>query len=128
MDLALDLAGMTETTKPSVKRKRIVTMAGDHGITAAGVSQFPTDVTVGMIAGFLNGVAGINVLARQAGGAEVSVVDMGGVAGDLSVFPEGGAIIDRKVAKGTNNFAEGPAMSREQAIQALEMGSLLPWS
>lgn len=119
MDLALDLAGMTETVKPEVKRKRIITMAGDHGITAAGVSQFPSDVTVGMIAGFLNGVAGINVLARQAG-AEVSVVDMG-VAGDLSAFPEG-AIIDRKVARGTNNFAEGPAMSRDQAIQALENG------
>ncbi len=125
MDLALDLAGMTETVKPEVKRKRIVTMAGDHGITVAGVSQFPTDVTVSMIAGFLNGVAGVNVLARQAG-TDVNVVDMG-VAGDLSGFPQG-AIIDRKVAPGTNNFAEGPAMSREQAIQALEMVFLSLWS
>lgn len=119
MDLALDLAGMTETIKPAVKRKRIVTMAGDHGITAAGVSAFPTDVTIGMIAGIVNGVAGVNVLARQAG-AEVNLVDMG-VAGDLSAFPEG-VIIDRKVAHGTANFADGPAMSREQAIKALENG------
>lgn len=119
MDLALDLAAMTETVKPCVERKRIVVMAADHGITAEGVSQFPSDVTVGMIAGFLNGVAGISVLSRQSG-AEVSVVDMG-VAGDLSAFPEG-AVIDRKVAPGTDNFARGAAMTREQAVRAVENG------
>lgn len=119
MDLAIELAGMTGTIKPAVERKRIVTMAGDHGITASGVSAYPADVTIGMIAGILNGVAGVNVLARQAG-AEVTLVDMG-VADDLSAFPAG-AIVDRKVAMGTADFSKGPAMSREQAVQALENG------
>ncbi|MCD6582624.1 MAG: nicotinate-nucleotide--dimethylbenzimidazole phosphoribosyltransferase, partial [Desulfuromusa sp.] len=120
MDLALDLAGICGSINPIVKRKTIVVMAGDHGITDAGISLFPKEVTVEMVRGFANGVAGINVLAKQAG-ADVKVVDMG-VAGDLSALAAGGNIIDRKIAAGTNNFAEGPAMSRDQAIRALEAG------
>ncbi|MEA3363923.1 MAG: nicotinate-nucleotide--dimethylbenzimidazole phosphoribosyltransferase [Thermodesulfobacteriota bacterium] len=120
MDLALDLAGICESVRPGVKRKTIVVMAGDHGITAAGVSLFPQEVTVEMVRGFTNGVAGINVLARQAG-AEVKVVDMG-VAGDLSALAKGGNILDRKIAAGTDDFTKGPAMSRDQAVRALEAG------
>lgn len=120
MDLALDLAGICGSVRPGVKRKTIVIMAGDHGITDAGISLFPKEVTVEMIRGFINGVAGINVLARQAG-ADVKVVDMG-VAGDLSSLAAGGNIIDRKIALGTDNFAAGAAMSRDQAVRALEAG------
>ena len=120
MDLALDLAGICGSVCPVVKRKTIVVMAGDHGITEAGVSLFPKEVTVEMVRGFVNGFAGINVLARQAG-ATVKIVDMG-VAGELGSLAEGGVIIDRKIAPGTANFAAGPAMSRDQAIQALEAG------
>ncbi len=120
MDLALDLAGICGTLHPSIKRKTIVVMAGDHGITNAGISLFPKEVTVEMIRGFVNGVAGINVLAKQAG-ANVKVVDMG-VAGDLSDLSENGNVLDRKIAAGTRNFAEEEAMSREQAISAVEAG------
>ncbi len=120
MDLALDIAGICGSIRPCVKRKTIVVMAGDHGITAAGVSLFPKEVTVEMVRGFVNGVAGINVLARQAG-ADVKVVDMG-VAGDLSALAADGNIIDRKIAAGTDNFAAGPAMSRDQAVRAIEAG------
>jgi len=120
MDLALDLAGICGTVKPALEKKMIVVMAGDHGITDSGVSLFPKEVTVEMVRGFVAGVAGINVLAKQAG-ANVKVVDMG-VAGDLSELAKGGDIIDRKIAAGTNNFAEGAAMTREQAVQALEAG------
>ncbi len=119
MDMALDLAGMTGSMKPPVARKKIVAMAGDHGIAKSGVSLFPQEVTVQMAQGFIAGVAGVSVLARQAG-AEVVLVDMG-IAGDLDE-KTAAAIVDRKVARGTNNFAEGPAMTREQAIQALEAG------
>ena len=115
MDMALDLAGMTGSMKPPVARKKIVAMAGDHGIAKSGVSLFPQEVTVQMAQGFIAGVAGVSVLARQAG-AEVVLVDMG-IAGDLDE-KTAAAIVDRKVARGTNNFAEGPAMTREQAIQA----------
>lgn len=120
MDLALDLAGICGSVRPTIKRKTIVVMAGDHGITDAGISLFPKEVTVEMVRGFVNGVAGINALARQAG-ANVKVVDMG-VAGDLSALSVNGNILDRKIAPGTRNFAAGPAMSREQAIHALEAG------
>ncbi|MFK5927707.1 MAG: nicotinate-nucleotide--dimethylbenzimidazole phosphoribosyltransferase [Desulfuromusa sp.] len=120
MDLALDIAGICGSVRPSIKHKTIVVMAGDHGITAAGISLFPQEVTVEMVRGFAKGVAGINVLAKQAGAA-VKVVDMG-VAGDLSTLAAGGDIIDRKIAAGTDNFAEGPAMSREMAVRALEAG------
>ena len=119
-DLAVDLAGMTGSINPSVTRKAVLTMAGDHGVAEEGVSAFPQEVTMQMIANFVSGGAAVNVFARQAG-AENIIVDMG-VAGDLSAFTESGQVIDKKVALGTANFAKGPAMSREQAITALEGG------
>ncbi|HSH14269.1 MAG TPA: nicotinate-nucleotide--dimethylbenzimidazole phosphoribosyltransferase, partial [Desulfurivibrionaceae bacterium] len=120
MDLAVDLAGMTRSLTPPVARKAVVVMAGDHGVVAEGISKFPQEVTPQMVGNFVNGGAGINALARQAG-ARVVVVDMG-VAGDLSGMARSGKIIDRKIAHGTANLAVGPAMSREQAVAALEAG------
>jgi nicotinate-nucleotide--dimethylbenzimidazole phosphoribosyltransferase len=120
MDLGLDLAGQTRSLHPNITRKAVITMAGDHGVAEEGVSKFPQDVTPQMVANFVHGGAGINALARQAG-ADVIVVDMG-VASDLSGLAKAGKIIDKKVAAGTANMAKGPAMSREQAIQAIEAG------
>ena len=80
MDLAMDLAGMTRSLHPPVARKTIVTMAGDHGVAAEGVSKYPQEVTPQMVHGFAGGLAGISVLARS-GRRRVVVVDMG-VAGD----------------------------------------------
>jgi nicotinate-nucleotide--dimethylbenzimidazole phosphoribosyltransferase len=120
MDLAVDLAGMTGSIKPSVTRKAVITMAGDHGVTAEGVSKFPSEVTPQMVYNFVAGGAGINALARLVG-AKVVVVDMG-VAGDLSALAKAGKIISKRIAPGTANIAKGPAMSREQAIRALEAG------
>ncbi|MBU0483544.1 MAG: nicotinate-nucleotide--dimethylbenzimidazole phosphoribosyltransferase [Proteobacteria bacterium] len=120
MDLALDLAGMTRSLTPPVTRKAIITMAGDHGVAAEGVSKFPQEVTPQMVGNFINGGAGINALAKQVG-ARVIVVDMG-VAADLSAMVASGKLIDKKIGFGTNNIAQGPAMTREQAIAALEAG------
>ncbi len=120
MDLGLDLAGQTRALPPPVSRKVIITMAGDHGVAAEGVSKFPQDVTPQMVANFVRGGAGINVLARQAG-ADVVVVDMG-VAADLSALTVKGKVVDKKVAMGTANMAQGPAMSREDAVRAVEAG------
>jgi nicotinate-nucleotide--dimethylbenzimidazole phosphoribosyltransferase len=92
-------------------------MAGDHGVAAEGVSLFPQEVTAQMVYNFLRGGAGINVLARHVG-ARVVVVDMG-VATDLEPHPE---LLAKKVAYGTKNMAQGPAMSCEEAIQAIEAG------
>ncbi len=120
MDLAINLAGMTRSMHPPVGRKAIVTMAGDHGVTDEGVSKFPKEVTPQMVHNFVNGGAGINALARQAG-AKVFVVDMG-VAADLRELVETGKIINKKVALGTDNIAVGPAMSPAMARRAVESG------
>jgi nicotinate-nucleotide--dimethylbenzimidazole phosphoribosyltransferase len=118
LDLAEELAGMTGSLRPPVQRKTIVVMAGDHGVVADGVSAYPQEVTVQMVANFVAGGASINALARQVG-ARVTVVDMG-VAADLGALRS--AVLDRKVAPGTESIARGPAMSREKAVQAVEAG------
>lgn len=123
MDLAEELAGMTRSLEPPVARRAIVTMAGDHGVVAEGVSKYPQEVTAQMVQNFVNGGAGINVLARQAG-ARVVVVDMG-VAGDLSALVASGTIVSRRIAPGTRNMAHGPAMTRAEAVQAVEAGIAL---
>lgn len=120
MDLAMDLAGISRSMTPPVARKTIVTMAGDHGVAAEGVSKYPQEVTAQMVQGFVHGMAGINALARLAG-ARVIVVDMG-VAADLTPWAEAGKIVDKKVAPGTGNIAVGPAMTRQQAVRAVEAG------
>lgn len=120
MDLAIDLAGISRSTTPPMKKKAIVTMAGDHGVTQEGVSKFPSEVTPQMVFNFVNGGAGINALARQAR-ADVFVVDMG-VNADLSELVRAGKLIDKKVGLGTNNIAKGQAMSHGLAKRSLEAG------
>ena len=111
------VAAIGGTLSPATGKKIIFTFAGDHGVVEEGVSAYPKEVTPQMVFNFLNGGAGVNVLARHAG-AEVRVVDMG-VDFDFGGLP---GLIDRKVARGTANLAKGPAMSREEAVQALEAG------
>ncbi len=119
LDLAEDLAGMTASLAPPVARKAVVIMAADHGVAAEGVSAYPQEVTMQMMANFVSGGAGINALARQAG-AQVVIVDMG-VAADLS-SPEWAEVVSRPVAAGSANMARGPAMSRQQAERAVMAG------
>jgi nicotinate-nucleotide--dimethylbenzimidazole phosphoribosyltransferase len=116
-DLSIQLAAITGRNRPSLARKAVVVMAGDHGVTAEGVSAYPAEVTPQMVLNFLRGGAAINALARQAG-ARVIVVDIG-VAADLAPAP---GLEIRKVAHGTQNMARGPAMTRDQAEQAIEVG------
>jgi nicotinate-nucleotide--dimethylbenzimidazole phosphoribosyltransferase len=120
MDLAVDLAGISRSMTPPVARKTIVTMAGDHGVAVEGVSKYPQEVTPQMVFGFVGGMAGINALADVAG-ARIVVVDMG-VAADLSGLVNEGKILDKKIALGTANIARGPAMTRDQAVRAVESG------
>ena len=120
MDLALDLAGITASLQPPVSRKTIVVMAGDHGVAAEGVSKYPQEVTAQMVHGFVSGMAGISALSRLAG-ADVVTVDMGVVA-DLTPLAEAGRIVSKRIAPGTANIAVGPAMTRQQAQQAIEAG------
>ena len=116
-DLSIQLAGIQGKPIPQIKTKAIITMAGDHGVVAEKVGNWPQEVTAQMVRNFLRRGAGINVLARQVG-ARVVVVDMG-VATELKPHPE---LLSRKIAFGTRNIALGPAMTREQAVDSVETG------
>src|SRR6266852_473351 len=116
-EIANRLAAIQRTVKPCVRDKRIYVVAGDHGVTAEGVSAYPREVTPQMVDNFLRGGAAINVLGRV-GGIEVRVVDAG-VDADLSDRAE---LIQAKVVRGTANFAVGPAMTREEAEACLATG------
>jgi len=116
-ELSIKLAGIQGKPIPQIRHKAIITMAGDHGVVAEGVGNWPQEVTAQMVYNFLAGGAGINVLARHAG-ARVVIVDMG-VAAELEAHPQ---LISRKVARGTRNICLGPAMTSEQAMTSIESG------
>jgi nicotinate-nucleotide--dimethylbenzimidazole phosphoribosyltransferase len=121
-ELSIQLAAITGQARPSVARKTVIVMAGDHGVTAEGVSAYPAEVTPQMVLNFSRGGAAINVLARQAG-ARVVVVDIG-VAADIEpadTLP-GTSLQRRKIARGTQNMARGPAMTGAQAEAAIAEG------
>src|SRR6266852_8680060 len=118
-EIAARLAVLRDGT-PCVERPVIFTFAADHGVVAEGVSAYPQVVTAQMVENFLRGGAAVNVLARQAG-ARVVVADLG-VASPL----HGSAnLVARRIGPGTANIAAGPAMTREQAIRAIEAGATL---
>ncbi|MBL7170494.1 MAG: nicotinate-nucleotide--dimethylbenzimidazole phosphoribosyltransferase [Candidatus Omnitrophica bacterium] len=116
-EAARRVAAITGKEKPELKQKVIFTLAGDHGVAKKGVSAFPQDVTPQMVENFLRGGAGINVLARHVG-ARVVVVDMG-VGVDI---PPREGLLNRKVGYGTKDMSQGAAMTREEAIKAIETG------
>ena len=116
-ELAVQIAGITRQAIPVIERKAVIVMAGDHGVTAEGVSAYPSEVTAQMVLNFLHGGAAINALARQEG-ARVVVVDVG-VAGEL----HSPALVERKVAYGTANMTHGPAMTRAQMLAAIQTGT-----
>ncbi len=113
-ELSIKLAGIARSVPYRIEGKHIFTMAADHGVAKAGVSPYPQEVTAQMVLNFLGGGAAISVLARHVG-ADLIVVDTG-VASDL---PEAPGLIHRKIAYGTANIAEGPAMTEDQAWQCL---------
>lgn len=115
-DLSIKVAGITGNPLPEITGKVIITMAGDHGVVEEGVSAYPQEVTPQMVANFVNGGAGINVLARHIG-ARVVVVDMG-VAADI----ESPKVVNKKIGYGTKNMACSPVMSKEEAIKSIEAG------
>lgn len=117
-EVSIRLCGVQRTCPPVPLRRPVVAVfAGDHGVHAQGVSPWPQEVTAAMIENFRAGGAAVNVLARQAG-ADVFVVDMG-VASELT---PGDSLIDHKIRPGTSDLSVGPAMSREEAVQALLAG------
>jgi nicotinate-nucleotide--dimethylbenzimidazole phosphoribosyltransferase len=120
MDLGRQYAAIRQDIKPVISKKKIFTFAADHGVVEEGVSAFPREVTQQMVFNFMRGGAGINVLARHVG-AEVTVVDIG-VDHD---FSEMQGLKIRKIARGTRNMAKEPAMTKDEAVGAMEVGAEL---
>lgn len=116
-DLAVQLAGITRNLYPDVSKKAIIAMAGDHGVYDEGVSGNPQGVTFAQAGFFAKGLVGVSAIGRVSG-AEVVTVDIG-VIGD---FPSDSGVIPRKIKHGTDNIAKGSAMTRDEAIQSIEVG------
>jgi len=117
-DVGVRLAGLAGTCPPPPPSPASVAVfAGDHGVHAQGVTPWPQEVTAQMVGTFLTGGAAVNVLARRAG-VDVVVVDVG-VAGSLDPSP---GLLDRKIRAGTADMTLGPAMTRDEAVRALEVG------
>jgi nicotinate-nucleotide--dimethylbenzimidazole phosphoribosyltransferase len=117
-DLAVALAGIARACPPPLPEPAAVAVfAGDHGVHAQGVTPWPQEVTAQMVANFLAGGAVVNAFARQVG-ASVTVVDVG-VRTPLDAHPD---LRRRRVADGTADMTAGPAMSRDQARRAVEVG------
>ena len=117
-NLALQLGLIQRSETLELRQPQMLVFAADHGVAQEGVSAFPQAVTVQMVANMLAGGAAINVLARQHGFA-LQVVDSG-VASDMPDHPQ---LIKRKIAHGTHNLAQGPAMTAHQLNAALQAGS-----
>jgi nicotinate-nucleotide--dimethylbenzimidazole phosphoribosyltransferase len=116
-ELAAWYVAVREELIPTINKKAVVIFAGDHGVVEEGVSAYPQEVTFQMVANFVRGGAGINVLARHVG-AEVQVVDIG-VNYDFSAMP---GLMIRKVAPGTRNLAREAAMSAAETEAAIAIG------
>ena len=115
--LALQLGLILRTEQPVLMQPQMVVFAGDHGLAARGVSAYPSDVTWQMVDNFLAGGAAVSVLARQHGLA-LTVVD----AGVRHDFAPLAGLLNRKIAPGTADALDGPAMSEAQCAQAVQAG------
>jgi nicotinate-nucleotide--dimethylbenzimidazole phosphoribosyltransferase len=116
-ELAARMSVIQQDIRPVATPMAIVLMAGDHGVVVEGVSPYPQDVTWQMVANFSAGGAAINQLAGHVG-AQLVLVDIG-VAADVSHIV---GVRHAKVRAGTANMAVGPAMTREEAAEAILVG------
>lgn len=115
--IAVQLAGIQGNPMPKLGKKVVMVMAADHGVAVEGVSAFPQEVTRQMVINFLNHGAAVNVLAQQAG-ARVVVTDVG-IAGDALSHPD---LHTRRIRPGTRNMAKEAAMTKAEAVAAVETG------
>ncbi len=120
-DIAARLGMVQQTLTPVITKPHVIVFAGDHGIAATGlVNPYPQAVTAQMVLNFINGGAAINVFCRQHRLA-LKVVDCG-VNADFEAAGSFPGFIDAKVARGTRNYLEQPAMTAQQALTAIENG------
>ncbi len=114
--MAVQMAGITGKVKNNVEKKCSIVMVADNGICAEGVAGTPQDITLIQGMNMTKGICGMGVLSAHAG-ADIKVVDVG-IMSDYN----NDKVYNRKIKYGTDNFAKGPAMTREEAIKAMEAG------
>ncbi|WP_054741869.1 nicotinate-nucleotide--dimethylbenzimidazole phosphoribosyltransferase [Cellulosilyticum ruminicola] len=115
-DICRTLAGIYEKTSFDISKKVVVGFAGDHGVYEEGVAADPQWITKAQIPNFAKGICGVGTLAKFIG-ADIKAIDVG-VKCDEPLED----VLNYKIRKGTSNMAKGPAMTREEAIRALEVG------
>ena len=116
-ELAMQISLIQQTLEPSLAHPCHLLLGGDHGIEREGVSVSPREVTWQQMINFSQGGGGVNMFCRQHG-FNLRIVDVG-VDYDLSNIP---GIINRKIARGTNNFLYEPAMGEEEFNRAIQVG------
>lgn len=120
-DIAVRLSIIQRTLSPNVSRKRMIVYAANHGVAKIGVSPFPQEVTEQMVLNYLQGGAGINVLARHAG-INLHIVDVGVGAKWPPHVTADPRFFNRSIQSGTKNFLEEPAMSETELNAAIDAG------
>lgn len=115
-DYSIRLAGITGQVRPHIEKCRVLVLAADNGVTAEGISSAPTSVTLSQVINMTRHKTGMSALAHYFGN-EVVVADMG-IDTDRPIP----GVLDRKVRRSTGNIAREPAMTRQQALHALETG------
>jgi len=115
--LAMQVCLIQQSLSPTLASPCHLLFGGDHGIEREGVSISPREVTWQQMINFTHGGGGVNMFCRQHG-FSLKIIDVG-VDYELSEYS---AILNRKIARGTNNFLYGPAMTEEQFDEALQVG------
>lgn len=116
-DLALQICGALNQEEPEIKNAQALIFAGDHGAASNGISAYPAEVTAQMVQNFLQGGAAINAFCKLHD-LDFRVVDAG-VSSRVEPHP---ALIDRKIASGTQDYLRAPAMSPAQVQEAIKAG------
>ena len=112
----ITLAGVQATGEPAISKRAVLVLCADNGVTAQGVASTPPEITA-VMAGFIaNKRSSVCIMAKQAGADSIAV--------DLGMFRrvDEPGLIDKHIANGTADMTLGPAMTREQALQAIETG------
>lgn len=115
-EMVIKIAGIQEKEQVDISKKAVVIMCSDNGVVEEGVTQTGSEVTAIVTENFGKGIASVNAMAKQAG-AFVVPVDIG-VKTDIQQV----GVLNRKVAYGTKNMKKEPAMTKEQALKAIQTG------
>lgn len=125
-EAVIKMAGITGDIKVELRKKALIIMCADNGVIKENVTQTGCEVTAGVTENFTKEKATVSIMAKVSG-VDIFPVDIGiyrDMEDSLKAYEEikPFRILDRKIAYGTENMFEGPAMSREQAIKAIEVG------